>query len=75
MKQYCRYCGFACLQEDTLFYCSAKDEIFNSEKAKRPNKCKHFGFVDMDLFDPNRKYKPQEREPRVLSGQISLFTE
>lgn len=74
MKQYCRYCGHACLQDDDLFYCSKREKLYNGAKAKRANRCKDFGYCGLDLFDPNKKYQPRQEKP--CNGlQTSIFDE
>lgn len=73
MTQYCRYCGRACLVDDDLFHCSKKDKIFYGAKAKRPNTCKDFAFIEFDLFNPDKQYSA--RQGKVDDGytQTSIF--
>lgn len=75
MKQYCRYCGHAVLQDDDLFYCEETKKLYNGAKAKRLNKCKHFGFCEIDLFDGEKTYAPREEyKHKTNSGQqLSIF--
>lgn len=64
MKQYCRYCA-NCHYGDFV-YCEIIRNTMREEKAKRPNKCKHFVFNPLDVFCPfdedgkPRIYKPQK---------------
>lgn len=75
MKQYCRYCGHASLQGDELFYCDIKKALYYGNKARLQNKCKHFGFCEMDLFDPEKTYTPRDAyKHKTSSGQqLSIF--
>ena len=67
MKQYCRYCSWACAQADDWAYCEA---IHNGvSRNSRRDKCKHFSFNEIDAFpgfrgldfdDPRAKYKPRK---------------
>lgn len=78
MKQYCRYCANALDYngEATDFVCMAKapcgnngaGQFYKANKAKRPNKCRHFEFNPMDVFYTTygeREYKP--RQPPTLT--------
>lgn len=44
MKQYCRYCCNACLNDDELAYCSYKDKMLEGPALRRLNHCKGFQF-------------------------------
>lgn len=87
MKQYCRYCTWACDYngEATDFICTAPAPCGNNEvgkfydaaKAKRPNKCKHFDYVPMDVFYTTygeREYKPRD-EYRKRKAEIEAAGE
>ena len=67
MKQYCRYCNNAVLQDDDLIYWSAKNKIKEKQNCVNQNKCKAFEFNELDVFDIERKYK--ERKEKVNDGQ------
>lgn len=56
MKQYCRYCHNAILQDENLFYCLAFKCIYETKKAKVVNHCSNFDFISIDLFDPDKYY-------------------
>ena len=58
MRQYCRYCLNA--HYGDVVYCDVKCQTISEESAKRVNKCKNFDFVEVDCFDPNKKYKPRK---------------
>lgn len=77
MKQYCRYCSYASLQDDELYYCSKKDKIYLGSTARATNKCQDFSFCPLDLFDPEKEYKPNKnkRRRRLPDGyeQVSMF--
>ena len=70
MKQYCRYCSH-CIYGDFV-YCEENEETMSEEKAKRVNKCKHFEFNEMDVFDSDKKYKPRKSK-KANDLQGSLF--
>lgn len=62
MKQYCRYCA-SCVYGDVV-WCSTKKKDISESSAKRPNKCAHFVFNEIDALDLNKKYKPRvKKEP------------
>lgn len=65
MTQYCRYCCFANLIGDDIFYCEVKNEVYNETKAKRTNKCKDFDFNPYDLFGCDENGNFREYSPRV----------
>ena len=50
MKQYCRYCCNACLNDDELAYCSYKDEMLDGPALRRLNHCKGFQFCEIDVL-------------------------
>lgn len=79
MKQYCRYCANACLQDDYSFYCCKKRNLYDVTYAKRVNNCKDFVFCPMDLFNPNREYSPNKNKTQRLHDdgyeQQSIFDE
>ncbi|MCI9092632.1 MAG: hypothetical protein HFF36_02440 [Coprobacillus sp.] len=60
MKQYCRYCSNCSICVDCVC-CDVKDKYMNYEQAKRVNKCKHFEFNPIDVFDSDRTYKPRKK--------------
>lgn len=60
MKQYCRYCSNASYGD--VVYCHIKQDTINESTAKRVNKCKHFEFNEMDVFNPEHIYKPQKEK-------------
>ena len=66
MKQYCRYCGHACLQGDDVFYCSERKKLYSGATAKRLNTCRSFGYCGMDLFNPDREYSPNKNKTHRL---------
>lgn len=68
MKQYCRYCSYCCYGD--VVYCGYKNKTMTEESAKRVNNCKHFSFNSIDVFDPDKEYKPRKEKE---TKQISLF--
>jgi len=75
MIQYCRYCANATDYngEAQDFVCTAEAEcgangagrFYGAEKAKRPNKCRHFCYNPLDVFYTTygyREYKPRGRQ-------------
>ena len=70
MKQYCRYCS-RCSYGDVC-YCDAKRKTMSEEAAKKPNNCKDFDFNPLDVFDPEKEYKPREK-PNAHAEQLKLF--
>lgn len=50
MKQYCRYCCNACLNDDELAYCSYKDKMLEGPALRRLNHCKGFQFCEIDVL-------------------------
>lgn len=73
MKQYCRYCGF-CIESDFGFYCTDHNEELTEAKVKRVNHCPDYGFINIDVFDEKRKYKPRPAPVNKIK-KISLFGE
>lgn len=49
-----------------------KEEL-EKEAKERANNCKHFSFVEGDVFNPEHKYKPMQKKEEVDNGQLSLF--
>ena len=72
MKQYCRYCC-ACCYGDAV-WCHIKKKTMSEEQAKKVNNCKEFVFNEIDVFDPNHKYKPRDNKEKNYE-QLSLFEE
>lgn len=71
MKQYCRYCTL-CVYGDAV-YCSKKEKTMSEEKAKRVNNCKDFDFNEIDVFNPERIYKPRKKvdvEKRIYQEKL-----
>ena len=66
MKQYCRYCANANWYDDFV-YCHIKKKLINKTTASATNKCRDFGFNEMDVFDIEKKYKP--RTENAYNGQ------
>lgn len=77
MKQYCRYCCNACLNDDELAYCSYKDKMLEGPALRRLNHCKGFQFCEIDVLTQTRIYKPRfEKPPSEApedSGQTTMF--
>lgn len=77
MKQYCRYCCNACLNDDELAYCSYKDEMLDGPALRRLNHCKGFRFCEIDVLTQTRIYKPRSAKPPSEapedSGQTTMF--
>ena len=59
MKQYCRYCCNACLNDDELAYCSYKDKMLEGPALRWLNHCKGFQFCEIDVLTQTRIYKPR----------------
>ena len=64
MKQYCRYCGFAC--EGDAYYCTEKNKILSESTLRRTNHCKSYGDCGMDLItgkdhDSTKETKNKDR--------------
>lgn len=80
MKQYCRYCSWACWQGDESFACCAPAPcgnngggiLYDGKKAKRPNKCKAFDFNPIDIFRIDKMYKPRAKVEQQYE-QIKMF--
>lgn len=80
MKQYCRYCCEAVLN-DGFFFCEKEYKCYPLEKAKRQNHCKDFDFNPYDLLRMDKngnfvQYKPREHKPhekKVKMENYSLF--
>lgn len=77
MKQYCRYCCNACLNDDELAYCSYKDEMLEGPALRQLNHCKGFRFCEIDVLTQTRIYKPRSAKPPSEApddyGQTTLF--
>lgn len=82
MKQYCRYCAYANIVGDDLFYCQPKNEVYGIDKSKRINKCKAFDFNENDLWRQDEHgnfetYKPRDsyrkREQQDTMENYSIF--
>lgn len=66
MKQYCRYCGFAC--DGDVYYCTEKDKMLSESMLKRTNHCKSYGDCGMDLItgkDHNSTKETRNKEHTV----------
>lgn len=87
MKQYCRYCSNALDYngEGEDFLCTANapcggnsaGRFYPASKAKRPNKCPHFDFLNADIFrlDKNgnyAEYKPREEYSKRNFEQLKM---
>ena len=59
MKQYCRYCSNAYIQDDDVFYCAKKNKLYSGSTGKTANNCKYFEFNPNYLFgmDENGDFK------------------
>ena len=81
MRQYCRYCANAYLQDDDMIWCGPKDEIRTGSQITRMNRCPHFELNPIDVLNPDREYKPVgERRKSAESSeteaeQLRLFDE
>ena len=75
IKQYCRYCAEATASCDfeNIVWCEAHQKEMTSASAKRANNCKDFVFCEIDIFNPEHKYKPLQKKEKVDNGQGSLF--
>ena len=69
MKQYCRYCCNACLNDDELAYCSYKDEMLDGPALRRLNHCKGFRFCEIDVLTQTRTYQPRVAKPPAPSPE------
>ena len=77
MKQYCRYCSHCFLQDYDYVYCEEKNQMKEKKNCSTINKCKHFTFNSMDVFDCEKEYKPREaykskRMQKIEAGQIEF---
>lgn len=72
MKQYCRYCSHCCYGD--VVYCSFKETTMSEESAKCVNQCKDFDFNPIDVFNPDKTYKPRKKKETKVK-QITLFEE
>lgn len=78
MKQYCRYCVNAYLQDDDMIWCKPKDEIRTDHQITRLNRCPHFEFCSIDVLNPEHEYKPagarnqKQANPRD-TAQTTMF--
>ena len=68
MKQYCRYCTHCCYGD--VVFCEINNKTMSEEKAKQTNKCKDFIFNEIDVFNPNKKYKPKEEKQ---NNNLTIF--
>lgn len=76
MKQYCRYCFNAILTEnEEIIYCEEKGQTKHKRKCITVNKCKHFEFNELDVFDIDKKYQPRKPKKKTLDNQIRLEVE
>lgn len=79
MKQYCRYCAFACPHDDDWIWCTEKKKFRSGSQVTSPNKCPQFAFCSIDALNPDHEYKPREEKPveeaqdTITENQISLF--
>ena len=71
MKQYCRYCCYCTLNEDSL-WCAVRQTEMTEREAKRANDCNNFCFVEGDVFGGG-KYKPKKEKPKPMKGQITVM--
>jgi len=71
VKQYCRYCANAVLIDEDIAYCEVKQHQRPKQLCVTPNKCKDFGFNEMDVFDIEKTYKPRVMK-RDLENQIKM---
>ena len=60
--QYCRYCADFVTGNGN--YCETLHKEPTDEEAKRPNKCKHFRFNEIDAFDITHTYTPRVYKPK-----------
>lgn len=73
MKQYCRYCINAVLTEnEEIVYCDFFKKTRRKKSCITVNKCKNFDFLELDVFDSEKKYQPREIKNKVLDNQIVL---
>ena len=75
MKQYCRYCAEATESADyeDVVWCAEKQKEMSHAAAKRQNNCPLFRFCEIDVFDPDKRYKPREKKEKRDNGQLPLF--
>lgn len=74
MIQYCRYCAYAVLIGEDIVYCEVKKQTRDKSKCMTPNKCKRFGFNEIDVFDTDKKYQPKKVK-RSAGTQMRLEEE
>lgn len=72
MKQYCRYCARAFLQDDDMIWCETKNEIRVDRQITRLNHCPHFEFCSIDVLNPEREYKPAANRKRVQENGLNM---
>jgi hypothetical protein len=58
--QYCRYCGNCNQCDEDIIYCEQLEKTFSKNHACRTNKCRYYGFIGFDVFDPEKTYKPRQ---------------
>ena len=68
MKQYCRYCSH-CSYGD-IVYCKLLKKTMSEDKAKKLQKCKYFEFCEIDVFNPDHRYKARQKKQK---GQMNIF--
>lgn len=75
MKQYCRYCAYACQIENDMCWCNKRGFTMKKTEASRLNKCKDFGFNEIDVFNIEHRYKPREKRNNDNQNdkQLSIF--
>lgn len=81
MKQYCRYCAFACPHDDDWIWCTEKKKFRSGSQVTSPNNCPQFSFCSIDALNPDHEYTPRKEkekpvevaEDNVTENQISLF--
>ncbi len=72
MKQYCRYCANAFLQDDDMIWCKPKDEIRVDRQITQLSRCPHFEFCSIDVLNPEREYKPATNRRRVQENGLNM---
>lgn len=70
MKQYCRYCAYACQISENMCWCEKNNIIMGRKASSHLNKCKDFAFNEIDVFDIEHIYKPRKAKDY---NQLSLF--
>lgn len=75
MKQYCRYCSEATESFDyeNVVWCEAHRKEMTHATAKTENHCKDFRFCEIDVFNPEHRYRPVQKKEKIDYGQKELF--